>query len=64
MIDIWKDVEYIKPCLRDIADGYEFEMFIVHENDDTERLLVRVENPAYTPDDGSDPYNTFYVTTY
>ena len=63
MSELAEDVYAISKTLKAIDDGYDYVTYISDDGEST-RILIVVENPAYTPDDGSDPYNTFYVTTY
>lgn len=51
------DPKYI---LQLIAEGYLDEIFYNHENMPFDRY-VRVVNPKYRPDDGSDPYIVYDI---
>lgn len=59
--DVKKDGEYIFRVVENIADGYDWNLIEYSNEDDDPFYVVRVENPDYKPDDGSDPYMAIHL---
>ena len=63
MSELAEDVYAISKTLKAIADGYDYVTYISDDGEST-RILIVVDNPDFDPTNGSDPFTTFYVTTY
>lgn len=51
----------LEQALECIAQGYDYKLIHVNDFDGDVATFVKVENPFYKPDDGSDPYIVFTV---
>jgi hypothetical protein len=63
MSELAEDVCDISKTLKAIADGYDYTMHLSDDGEST-RILILVENPDFDPTNGSNPFTSFYVTTY
>lgn len=53
--------KYILDTINAIADGYHWNLIEYSGENDEPFYVVRVENPTYKPDNGSDPYMAIHL---
>lgn len=63
MSELTEDACNISKTLKAIADGYDYITYLSDDGEST-RILIVVENPDFDPTNGSNPFTSFYVTTY